>query len=217
MHLFILRHGECLGQIDPESFSDPDTALSELGQLQARQTAQRLAGENITQLISSPLIRALATASQIAESLGDCPLEVWPEVVEVNGRAYTGLSGAELVVRFPRATWPVDTLPDAWTHGGETYEGIFDRCRGVVTRLTTCFPAEARVALITHGGFANYLLHSILNIQPATPQWFELANCGISCVRFVPHPEQERPNWPLFPPVPAEILYLNDTAHLRTL
>ncbi len=81
MHLFILRHGECLGQIDPESFSDPDTALSELGQLQARQTAQRLAGENITQLISSPLIRALATASQIAESLAECRLGVWPEVV----------------------------------------------------------------------------------------------------------------------------------------
>jgi hypothetical protein len=58
------------------------------------------------------------------------------------------------------------------------------------------------------------LFHTIFNIPAAQPAWFEIGNCAISKVRFVPDPEMERPNWPLYPPVQVELLAFNDTAHL---
>lgn len=214
MHLFLIRHAECLGQIDPAAFSDPDTALSPSGQQQAHSTAQRLATETPTHLVSSPLVRALTTATVLKEALPQCSLEAWPELVEVNSRSYTGLNRDSLIATFPSVSW-ADVPAQGWQYGGELYGGIFERCGIVLDRLSARFGDSARVALITHGGFANYLLNVILSISPSTPRWFELANCSLSAIRFVPNPQAERPNWPLFPPVQAEVLYLNDTGHLR--
>jgi broad specificity phosphatase PhoE len=215
LHLFIIRHGECLGQIDPQAFADKDSALSPLGERQARLTGQRLKMIGLTHIVSSPLIRALHTASLIAEVVENCPVEVWPELREVNMSVYNGLDALELGKRFPKATLLTGLTAD-YTYGGDTYAGLFVRAEQILQRLRQQFKHDDQVALITHGGFANYLLHAILNIQPDTPQWFELANCSISLVRFVPNPE-ERPNWPLFPPVQAEILSINDIAHLASL
>jgi probable phosphoglycerate mutase len=214
MHLWIIRHGECLGQSDPAAINDLDSALSSLGEQQARLTANRLRGAGITHVLSSPLIRALATASVIAEAVGDYSVKVWPELGEINRRVYRGLNAIELLRRFPRSVLPPGFSADSGEYGGDTYEGVFLRCQHVQHQLKEQFASGDQVAIVTHGGLANYFLHAILQIAPATPQWFEMTNCAISKVRLVPNPEQERPNWPLFPPVQAEILSVNDASHL---
>lgn len=104
---------------------------------------------------------------------------------------------------------------DGWNHGGDIqYEMFFARAEQVLEQIKQQFGLDDHVGIVTHGGFANYLLHAILHIAPTTPQWFELANCSLSCVRVMPEPAKERPNWPLYPPVEAEVLNLNDVAHL---
>ncbi len=70
MHLLIIRHGQCLGQCDPTYSSDPDSPLSPHGEHQAHQLAQRLCGEQLTHILSSPLVRSLLTASIIADVMG---------------------------------------------------------------------------------------------------------------------------------------------------
>ena len=217
MHLWIVRHGECLGQTDPNAFSDPDSDLSPLGEQQARLTAQRLRNAGITHVLSSPLIRALATASVIAEAIGGYPVEVWPELREINNGVYRSISHVELLQRFPCVLLSPSIAADSREYGGDTYEGVFVRCEQIQYRLKERFAADAQVVAITHGGFANYFLHTLLHIAPTTPKWFEIANCAVSKVRFVPNPEQERPNWLLFPPVPIKILSVNDTSHLLAM
>ena len=69
-----------------------------------------------------------------------------------------------------------------------------------------------RAVVVTHGGFANYLLHEILGTARTPPHWFEIANCAITSIRFVP--EEQRENWPLYPAAEAEILGVNDVSHL---
>ena len=129
--------------------------------------------------------------------------------------SYQCLPRQELLARFPRALFPASVNEDGWTHpGDDTYETFFDRARAAVQRVKTSFGPDNRIAIVTHGGIANYLLHAILQISPATPQWFELANGSISHVRLVPDPKKERPDWPLFPPVQAEVWRINDTSHL---
>src|SRR5689334_16076053 len=134
MDVFIVRHGQCLGQCDP-NVTSPDSDLSELGMQQAQQTGQRLAQMSITHIISSPLVRALATASCIAEALGNHSVLVLPELQEIHSGLHRGYSRTELQQRFPCAVFPASITEDGWNHGGDSYEGVFARSQQVATYL----------------------------------------------------------------------------------
>lgn len=215
MHLLIVRHGECVGQVETV-FSTPDTVLTQHGAFQAQQTARHLAKESITQVLSSPLVRALETASILAAATSNTSFTVWSELREGFSSTHRGFGRAELLRQFPCAVLPDDITTQGWDHGGDTYESLFARCQATLHRIQAQFGPDDRVAMVTHGGFGNYLLHAILGIAPATPQWFDMDNCAIHRVRFVPNPSRERPNWPLYPPVKVEILRLNDVSHLTS-
>ena len=217
MNLFIVRHGESLAYIDPALNNHPDTALSPLGERQARAVATRLMTLELSRIVSSPLVRALGTAAYIAEAVDHSTIEVWPELCEGWVGAFQSFPRQEILRRFPRANLP-DSITDAgWSYpGDESYAAFCARAEAVLRRIETAFSHADRVAVVTHGGLANALLHAILHISSATPRWFELQNASITHVRLVPDPQAERLNWPLiYPPVYAEVQAVNDTAHLR--
>lgn len=210
MHVFIIRHGECLGQCDPAYYTDPDSPLSPRGEAQAQWVAHQLRAEQISHILSSPLLRSLATAHIIADVLASAPVDVWLDMREAWDTPYHGDGRSILQKRFPKALLPPTIADEGWDHPGDaSYEGFFTRATDVLHRLKTDFGSTDRIALVTHGGFANALLHAILQIALSTPQWFELANGSLSHIRLVPEPEKERPNWPLYPPVQAEVLCIN--------
>jgi len=218
--LYFIRHGDCLSESAPGLFT-PDGALLALGERQALLTARRLASERFTHILSSPLVRALATASAIAASAGDLPVEVWMALREGYGNVpsravplHRSDGRAELLRRFPRAMLPPEIGADGWDHGGDNgFEAFFARCAAAAAALRSRFDAEARVAVVGHGGCLNYMLHALLGIPPTAPVWFQLDCCSVSRVRLVPAAER-RQGWPLYPPVDVELLALNDVSHL---
>ena len=214
MHLTLVRHGECFGQSDPAFWSDPDSALSERGVAQAAVVAQQLAMERVSQIVSSPLLRALATAEVIRAGCGLPQFHVWTELREGFSGQYTGWSRNHIQAQFPHGVLP-DNIGDAgWQHGDASYAALWARCELVVARAKEQAGQDDHVVLVTHGGCANYLLHVLLGLPSTQPRWFELDNGSISRLRFVPDPQAERPNWPLYPPIPVEVQTLNDTKHL---
>ncbi len=215
MHLLIIRHGECLAQSNPAYLSDPDSALSALGEKQAQQVAQRLMKKTVTHILSSPLIRSLATASIISKTIGVRPIQVWAELCEGWQERFRSLGRVELQQRFPQAVLPPGIGDEGLVLGGDaSYEAFYARAEHTLHQIKGQFKPDDRLVIVTHGGFANNLVHVVLGISPATPRWFELENCSISHVRFVPEPTKERQNWPLYPPVEAEVLSINDVSHL---
>ena len=69
MRLYIIRHA------DPDY---PNNTITEAGHAEARALAQRLAGEGLTRLYSSPLGRAQDTAAYTAEATGlQLSIEPW--------------------------------------------------------------------------------------------------------------------------------------------
>src|SRR4051812_45324735 len=83
--MILLRHGQSefnlhftVSRRDP---GIPDPKLTPLGQAQAEQAAEALAGEGLTRILVSPYTRALQTAAPIARRLG-LPLLVNPVVRE---------------------------------------------------------------------------------------------------------------------------------------
>ncbi|MGZ3676422.1 MAG: histidine phosphatase family protein [Ktedonobacterales bacterium] len=190
---------------------DSDSALTPLGEAQARAVGERLADVDITHIVSSPLARALATACIIG-SVCDKPIDIWIDACEIWQDAYRGAARHELMARFPTATLPPDVTDEGWEHSGDTEDSLHARCERVVQRLADQFDDTDRVAFVTHGGFANHLLHSLLHIPAHQRLWFHMENGAISALRFIP--EKERQSWPLYPAYAVEVRALNDTSYL---
>lgn len=165
MMLYLIRHGECLGQCDPNYYSDPDSPLSDLGREQAVQTRKALS-EKLTHIISSPLIRALETAAIIASNK---PITVWTDVREGFSNSHQGRPLSDLQARFPSALFPESISEQGWQHGNDVYDDWQPRCQNVLASLNTQFSNDDHIALITHGGFANYLLHALLGLTFKKP------------------------------------------------
>lgn len=221
MHLYLVRHGESHREAAPGVFT-PDGDLSALGEQQARLAAERLAAAAITHVLSSPLLRALATARAIAEAAGDLPIEVWTDLREGYGDMpgvpvplYKGPGRSALLRRFLRVVLPPDITEDGWEHGGDNrYPEFYARCSTVARLLETRFAPDDRVVVVGHGGCFNAVLHALLGIPVEAPVWFQMDLGAISTVRLVPEQEQRR-GWPLYPPVGVELLSLNDRSHLQ--
>jgi broad specificity phosphatase PhoE len=161
-------------------------------------------------------VRALGTASIIADALGGYPVEVWTELRELYTLKHRGFGRAELQRRFPQAILPASITDDGWEHGDPSFEAVIQRCQHVISMLKERFKPDDQVVMVAHGGLANALLHTILRISSTMPYWFAMDNCAISRVRLVP--EQDRWGWPpLFPTAEAEIVYWNDVSHLTAI
>ena len=77
--VWIARHGNRIDFVNPQWFNTAerpyDPHLSNDGVIQAKQLANRLVGENITQIFSSPFLRTVQTANEVAEVL-DLPIKL---------------------------------------------------------------------------------------------------------------------------------------------
>lgn len=209
MDLIFVRHGEC-------GTSSVDDVLTPLGEWQAQQIGKRLADVPVTALLSSPLLRALGTASIIAHQLGNCPFEVWTELREGFDGSYKGCGSLELSQRFPLASFPSTIKPDGWDHGGDTQESMFERCHQILNNLFERFASDDTIVVVTHGGMLTHFFHILLQITPQAPIWFEIDYGALNWVRFIPR-EQQQAYLPLYPRMEMEILSINDISYLDML
>ncbi|AFZ36459.1 Phosphoglycerate mutase [Stanieria cyanosphaera PCC 7437] len=111
--VWIARHGNRFDFVNPQWFNNAirryDPPLSEDGFIQARQLGNRLQGEQITQIFSSPFLRTIQTANEVAEIL-DLPIKLeaglsewhkqdWmSESPQIHPREY-------LKIHYPRIDW----------------------------------------------------------------------------------------------------------------
>jgi len=89
--LFLVRHGETLHNVAGIAQGWQDSELSDRGQKQVQQLAQRIRFFAPDAIFSSPLGRALTTAERIAEATG-LPITVLEDLREMNYGAWEGKS-----------------------------------------------------------------------------------------------------------------------------
>ena len=93
--VLLIRHGEndSLGKYLPGQLGG--IHLNEAGRLQANQVAESLASTPIAKIISSPLERAVETATPLTEKLGLTTI-IEPGFMEMNTGSWTGLRFPEI-------------------------------------------------------------------------------------------------------------------------
>lgn len=212
-NLLFIQTGESKGR-------NEDPELSRLGQEQARRLAAFYAalpvgkelgpeerGEQVgfTHLYCSLMVRTIQTASVVAQKL-DMPLQALSDLHEGGGIFLADPDSGELVglpgndhsyfnTNFPELILPDFPAGGWWNRPFETREQRVQRANRLLAELLARHGgSDDRIALVSHGGFYNYLMGAILDIpspiqvgeeNPKARTWLSLNNTAISRVDFL--------------------------------
>lgn len=198
LDLFVVRHGESVnnyvddfGGDHPYLKKSADPPLMKLGTLQARAAAEALAPLGLERLYCSPQLRALQTASIIAERLG-IRAEARPDLRErsgENGGTYHGMTASEIRARFPLVDLGPGITEEGWWFDGEEYvdsEEVFARACRVASWLWEIAAEPRKCGLISHGAFGAVMMWALVGLPNKAPVKFGQDNCAIGRLAFKP-------------------------------
>lgn len=133
--LLLVRHGETDWNAEGRLQGHTDRPLNEHGRSQAKELAEKLAGDGADAIYASDLTRAKETAEIVGARLG-LAVVIDADLREKNWGSWEGLTGDERVhVEFE----------------GESTKEHRDRMVRAVQRIAERHPGQ-RVIVVTHGG-----------------------------------------------------------------
>ena len=158
MKLLLVRHGETQWNKSDRFQGQYDIALNRKGLGQARQTARALANESCSAVYSSPLIRTMQAAREIAEAVGR-------QVIEVDGLKELALGDLEGVTGSEmRAGWP--DVYDTWRENpakavmpnGESLAELQERAWSAFEELEGSHAEQDTIIMVSH----NFAIRTII-------------------------------------------------------
>ena len=179
--IFLVRHGQSRGNAEGRFGGHGATPLSERGRAQAEATARSLAAENVTAIYSSDLLRAVETATPLADAL-DLEINRSEAFRERSVGRMEGLTFEEAAAKFPVEYAAL--LRRDFEHvleGGESYRQMLDRS---ARALDSAIAANrgGTVAVFSHTGTIGILtlhLMGALDAPTLRPVWIKTDNCGV--------------------------------------
>lgn len=134
--IYLVRHGETVDNARQIMQGQTQGELNEKGYEQARQVAERLAGEPIDAIVASDLHRAIQTAEVIAEKHG-LPVVTTPLLRERDWGSFTG----RFIPDLRGEKWPDDI---------ESEEVLLQRALDFLKKMTATYEGK-RVVAVGHG------------------------------------------------------------------
>ena len=157
LQLYLIRHGESMGNIETDKpFDKTNPLLTVHGIGQARALGERFAAlENFT-LYSSPLQRAVDTASFINK---------------------------EMIIDYDLLENGVRATENGFEDYYESPEECYERAKKVVEKLTAKHRNHENVIVVAHGMFLNQLIKAALNI-PCDAMRLSVYNASVTKINF---------------------------------
>jgi len=184
--LYLVRHGRTASNVAGLLHGSTDVPLDDHGLAQAHRIADRFAElPPVDVLVSSPLSRALTTATIIGARIGRTP-SLMPELVEIDFGRIEGVAVARLVEEYPEVAAGLADLDDdeiGWPAGEK--RGAFHR------RVYAAFLAilaeyhDHRVAVVAHGGVIGSILAGVHGVNPNDWSRFHVHNCSLTHLEVV--------------------------------
>jgi broad specificity phosphatase PhoE len=156
--LFLVRHGDTIGQSSLRFHGRNDVALSDVGRGQIRRLIPLVADVRFAAVVCSPLSRARESAEILRAALAAPPsLEVDEELREIWFGEIEGLSEPEIAARVPawHAEWKAGR--HAGFPGGETLHGFAERVTKGIDGLLARWP-EGDLLVVAHRGIVRQAL-----------------------------------------------------------
>ena len=177
--LIVVRHGETAWNVDTRIQGHLDIPLNATGLWQARQLGAALAGEAISAIYTSDLLRARRTAQAVADATGAALVDE-PGLRERAFGSFQGRTFAEVEAEQPEQArrWR-QRDPDYAPDGGESLRVLRERVVDTTHRLAARHPGEL-VLLVTHGGVLDVLYRAATRQDIQAPRTWQLGNAAIN-------------------------------------
>ena len=165
--LLLWRHGRTAANAGARLQGQVDIPLDEVGRWQARTAAAALlARYEPTAIVSSDLVRARATAEQLARVAGP-PVVSDPRLRERGFGEWEGMTGEEIESRWPGAF-------AAWRLGGDPSGVGVENRAAVASRMTSAVTAHAAahgpdetLVVVSHGAAIALAVGALLGQEPS--------------------------------------------------
>ncbi|MEN3320999.1 MAG: hypothetical protein V7643_4401 [Mycobacterium sp.] len=158
MQLLLIRHALPL-RSEPGQGSDPE--LSEEGIEQAKRLPDALARFPITRLVSSPQVRSIQTAQPVADALG-LTVEIDERLAEYDRDMEHYIPIEQIAAEFPEE---LARLAQGHLPSSVDEPAFLDRINAGISELVAKGEHEDTIAVFTHGGVINGLLHIVLRTE----------------------------------------------------
>lgn len=152
MRLLLIRHGQTpsnvVGALDT---ARPGADLTDLGRRQAAALPAALAGEPISAVYASPLVRTQQTAAPLAAALG-LSVEVIEGIEEISAGDLEMASDSTAIETYVGtvAAWVLGDL-DRVIPGGSSGHDFLARYDAALTAIAAAHGPDATVAVVSHG------------------------------------------------------------------
>jgi broad specificity phosphatase PhoE len=162
--LFLVRHGRTGWNKEQIFRGHKDVPLDEVGREEARLVSERLMGEKIKAVFSSPLSRARETAEAVARS-HNVEVQVMAGLTDLNFGEWEGLSLVEVKGRHPDLYGQWQGAPhEVIFPGGEGLAAVRTRAMKAVEEIVERHPQDA-VALVSHRVVLKVLICALLGLD----------------------------------------------------
>jgi len=195
----LLRHGQTPMSVQKRYAGRSDAPLTGVGVQQAAAAAKRLASADLGVIVTSPLVRAVQTAQEVATVTG-AAVVTDDGFRETDFGAWEGLTFAEVRERWPAelATWLAD--PEVAPPGGESFTDVSARITAALHRVLADRAGQT-VLIVSHVTPIKMLVAAALLAPPAALYRMHLDVAALSEI-----------DW--YADGPAVLRSFNDTGHL---
>ncbi len=202
--VYLIRHGESLGNTNGFFQGHTNCELSENGILQLKLLKERCKNISFDAIYSSPLKRTLDTAAAV-NYYHKLPIIIDDGLIEINGGVFEGVHWDELPKIYPEE---FDTFRNNLhlfnPTDGESVRAVYDRMIATVERLVNQNKGKT-IVLVSHGcSIKNYLCYATSTPFEKIGELTWLDNTSVSKITFndIHTPQVE---------------FMNDSTHLDEL
>jgi ribonuclease H / adenosylcobalamin/alpha-ribazole phosphatase len=195
----LLRHGQTPMSVQKRYAGRSDVSLTDAGVQQAAASAKRLASAGLGVIVTSPLLRTVQTAQEVAAVTG-AAVVTDDGFRETDFGAWEGLTFAEVRERWPAelVAWLAD--PEVAPPGGESFTDVSARVIAALHRVLAA-RAGQRVLIVSHVTPIKTLVAAALLAPPAALYRMHLDVAALCEI-----------DW--YADGPAVLRSFNDTSHL---
>ncbi|WP_088103186.1 histidine phosphatase family protein [Halalkalibacter urbisdiaboli] len=154
MNLYLIRHGESMGNKLGKIQGCSEFPLSEAGTLQIEKLGLYFQNVQLDFIYSSDLSRAYDSACAIAKRK-NMTVHKWEKVREVNLGPFQGKTREEIFSSYPEVK--EKSILTSGVKGTESTEQLTARCKSIVEQLMLAHRRH-HVAIVSHGGLISIFL-----------------------------------------------------------
>lgn len=164
--IYLIRHGECKGNIENRLSGITDFEITQRGKEQTYLLASKMKEFKISKIYSSPLSRAVDTARIIMKENQINKLNIDNELQEINYEVCDGMSWDDIDNEYPmvRKEWKKIYHYPVNIPGQESFNELQKRIKNAIIKITNDNLGE-NIAIISHGIAISSFLCLVKNLN----------------------------------------------------